>query len=193
VSHKVYFIVYRIYFSTMSQNDGLPSYLILDDLDSLCIKTLNLLIHARWYKLGCGHTFNRRIDRITSAVCISDLVFYVFCVVLCVGFCTGHFVIVPLNLTYLQCLQHSLFKHLFNLYYKSCVRTATIFVAEIGEPPNAAQTNWEPYTREDVVQLSFPWLTRDLVLKKTRKNNKYNKGILMPYNCRLGLLTSKCR
>ena len=40
-----------------------------------------------------------------------------FCVVLCVSFCTGHFVMVPLNLTYLHCLQHSLFEHLFNLYY----------------------------------------------------------------------------
>jgi len=39
-----------------------------------------------------------------------------FCV-LCVGFCTGHFVMVPLNLTYLHCLQHSVFEHLFNLYY----------------------------------------------------------------------------
>jgi len=25
---------------------------------------------------------------------------------------------VPLNLTYLHCLQHSLFEHIFNLYYK---------------------------------------------------------------------------
>ena len=24
---------------------------------------------------------------------------------------------VPLNMTYLHCLQHSLFEHLFNLYY----------------------------------------------------------------------------
>ena len=31
-------------------------------------------------------------------------------------FCTGHFVMVPLNMTYLHCLQHSLFEHLFNLY-----------------------------------------------------------------------------
>ena len=45
------------------------------------------------------------------------------CVVPCVSFCTGHFVMVPLNMTYLQCLQHSLFEHLliyiehlFNLY-----------------------------------------------------------------------------
>jgi len=31
-------------------------------------------------------------------------------------YCTGHFVIVPLNLTYLHCLQHSFFEHIFNLY-----------------------------------------------------------------------------
>jgi len=37
---------------------------------------------------------------------------------LCVGFCTGYFVTVPLNLTYLHCLQHSFFGHLFNLYYQ---------------------------------------------------------------------------
>ena len=39
-----------------------------------------------------------------------------FCVVLCVGFCTGHFVMVPLNLTYLHYLRHSFFEHLFSLY-----------------------------------------------------------------------------
>ena len=32
--------------------------------------------------------------------------------VLCVGFCTGHFVLVPLKLAYLQCLQLSFFEHL---------------------------------------------------------------------------------
>ena len=48
----------------------------------------------------------------------ADFMFWTkcFCVVLCVSFCTGHFVMVPLNLTYLHCLQHSLFEHLFNLY-----------------------------------------------------------------------------
>jgi len=40
-----------------------------------------------------------------------------FCAVLSVGFCTGHFVMVPLNLTCLHCLQHSFFAYLFNLYY----------------------------------------------------------------------------
>jgi len=39
------------------------------------------------------------------------------CVVPCVSFCTGHFVMVPLNMTYLHCLQHSLFEHLSNLYW----------------------------------------------------------------------------
>ena len=33
----------------------------------------------------------------------------------CVSFCTGNFVMVPINLTYLHCFQHSLFEHLFNL------------------------------------------------------------------------------
>jgi len=42
----------------------------------------------------------------------------VFCVVPCASFCTGHFVMVQLKMTYLHCLQHSLFKHLFNLYLK---------------------------------------------------------------------------
>jgi len=40
-----------------------------------------------------------------------------FCVVPCVSFCTGHFVMVPLNMIYIHCLQHSLFEHLFNLYW----------------------------------------------------------------------------
>jgi len=48
-------------------------------------------------------------------------------VVLCVSFCTGHFVIVTLNLAYLHCLQHSLFKHLFNLYYKNKHTQNTIY------------------------------------------------------------------
>jgi len=47
-------------------------------------------------------------------------IFGFFCVVLCVSFCTGQFVMVPLNLTYLHCLQRSLFEHLFNLYWNLC-------------------------------------------------------------------------
>ena len=40
------------------------------------------------------------------------LVFSCFCAVLCVCLCTGLFVMVPLNLTCLHCLQYSFFKHL---------------------------------------------------------------------------------
>jgi len=40
-----------------------------------------------------------------------------FCVILCVGFCIGHFVMVFLNLTYLHSLQEPFYEHLFNLYY----------------------------------------------------------------------------
>jgi len=43
-------------------------------------------------------------------------VLLVFCAVLCVCFCTSHFEMVPLNMTYLHCLQHSSCEHLFNLY-----------------------------------------------------------------------------
>jgi len=57
---------------------------------------------------------------------------YILCVEICTGhthayvqsfvsfcvlvFCTGHSVMVPLNFTYLHCLQHSLLEHLFNLF-----------------------------------------------------------------------------
>jgi len=45
-----------------------------------------------------------------------------FCVVLCVCFfCTGHCVMVPLNLTCLHYLQHSFFEHLYNLYKSSII------------------------------------------------------------------------
>jgi len=39
---------------------------------------------------------------------------------ICLGisiFVVCHFVMVPFNLTYLHCLQHFMFEHLFNLYY----------------------------------------------------------------------------
>jgi len=39
------------------------------------------------------------------------------------------FVIVPLNMTYLHCLQHSLFEHLFNLYL--FYRHITNFIPDI--------------------------------------------------------------
>ena len=46
----------------------------------------------------------------------------------CVSFCTGHFVMVPLNMTYLHCLQHSLFEHLFNFYYLN-----TVYLPQLNE------------------------------------------------------------
>jgi len=48
------------------------------------------------------------------------LLLCVLCVVLCVRFCTGHIVMVPLNFNCLHCLQHFFFEHLFDLYYIKC-------------------------------------------------------------------------
>jgi len=43
-------------------------------------------------------------------------------VLICMYFlCTGYFVMVPLKLTYLHCLQHSSFEHLFNLYCQTAM------------------------------------------------------------------------
>ena len=64
---------------------------------------------------------NTKIVFLNFCCVLIMLMFHVFCVVLCVCFCTGHFVMVPLNLTFLYCLQHSLFEHLFNLYYSHTV------------------------------------------------------------------------
>jgi len=55
-------------------------------------------------------------------------------VFLCVSF-KGHFVMVPLNLTYLHCLQHSLYEHLFNLYCK------TLYIYITGKKHNRKQMN----------------------------------------------------
>jgi len=55
--------------------------------------------------------------RETQNVCCV-LVFCTFlCCSVCDFFCTGHFVMVPLNLTCLHCLQHSFLEHFFNLQY----------------------------------------------------------------------------
>ena len=49
-----------------------------------------------------------------------------FCfAVLCVCFCTGRFVMVFLNLTYLHCLQHSFFEHHLNLYKTNQLKICT--------------------------------------------------------------------
>jgi len=55
------------------------------------------------------------------------LVLTCFCVVLCFWFCTGHCVMVPLNLTCLHCLQHSFFERPLNLYYERFNTRKTIF------------------------------------------------------------------
>ena len=75
-------------------------------------------------KAGGGHTqcvsltltFVTVILRVFFLIVCYVLVFYIFfCCSVC-KFCTGHFVMVSLHLTYLQCLQRSFFEHLFNLY-----------------------------------------------------------------------------
>ena len=58
----------------------------------------------------------RKIQKYSLSKCLLRHDNVSFCVVPCVSFCTGHFVMVPLNITNLHCLQHSLFEHLFNLY-----------------------------------------------------------------------------
>jgi len=53
--------------------------------------------------------------------------------VLCCSVCWflyGHFVMLHLNLTYLHCLQHSYFKHLFNLYCTSTLHTFTFVLSQ---------------------------------------------------------------
>jgi len=68
-----------------------------------------------------------------------------FCVLLCVSFCTGNFVIVPLNLTYLHCLLHSLFEHLFNLYNINRERI---------QMPTYSRTIWASPQRFGIIFLS---------------------------------------
>ena len=48
-----------------------------------------------------------------------------FCVVLCVSFCRGHFVMVPLNLTYLHCLQLS-YLNISSIYI--CITRTLVFL-----------------------------------------------------------------
>jgi len=68
-----------------------------------------------------------------------------FCVVPCVSFCTGHFVMVPLNITYLHCLQHSLFEHLFNLFYvKICLYLEFYFKISIDQSGYLAYNSYRP-------------------------------------------------
>jgi len=57
---------------------------VMENIQIICYKTYTKLLH----------------------VVLGVLLFCAFCTVLSVCFCTGHFVMVPLNLTYLHCLKH---------------------------------------------------------------------------------------
>ena len=58
------------------------------------------------------------------------LLFWVLCAFLCVCFGTGHFVTVPLNLTYLHCLQHSL--NISSIYFK-LDQKVNLFICNLSE------------------------------------------------------------
>jgi len=59
----------------------------------------------------------KKTTKLVFSECLLRLgVLRVLCCSVCVFLCTGHFVMVPLNLTSLHCLQHSFFEHLYNLY-----------------------------------------------------------------------------
>ena len=89
---------------------------------------------------------------------------YSFCVVPCVSFCTGHFVMVPLNMTYLHCLKHSLFEHLFNLY---CHRNKLLMYKA-----NKLHNNMESLGRVvSEIFFNFIWrciFTRDLLMQPVK-------------------------
>ena len=59
---------------------------------------------------------NRKTQKIVISLCLLRpcLLRVLWC---SVCFCTGHFVIVPINLTCPHCLQHFFFEHLLHLYY----------------------------------------------------------------------------
>ena len=71
------------------------------------------------YTSLCYHMYIRKTHKIFLNVCCA-MVFYVFCVALCVGFCTGQFVMVPLN-----------FEHLFNLYWHIYIVYNILFCASL--------------------------------------------------------------
>jgi len=74
-----------------------------------------ILIKVTWITHTMTKTNKRKTQKIVCFACMLRLgVLHV----LCVCFCTSHFVMVPLNLTCLHCFQHSFFEHLFNLYYQ---------------------------------------------------------------------------
>jgi len=76
----------------------------------------------------------------------------VLCAVLCVGFCTGLSVMVLLNLTCLQCLQHSFFEDLLNSY--DLIRV----------------NNIKPTTKVDLDTCSLFWSMATLIYESTQCN-----------------------
>ena len=64
---------------------------------------------------------------------------------------------VPLNMTYLHCLQHSLFEHLFNLYYIKVVVTKHPYI--LGSP----------YGRPGIVVCEIDQIVSKYVIKKLDK------------------------
>ena len=84
---------------------------------------VSVLINANRNLKICCIIYRQKTQKYSLSKCMlrHDVV-RIFCVFPYVSFCTGHFVMVPLNMTYLHCLQHSLFEPLFNLYWNVCYR-----------------------------------------------------------------------
>ena len=87
----------------------------------------------------------------------------------CVSFCTGHFVMVPLIMTYLHCLQQSLFEHLFNLY---------LIKQEICRSKHYAFIRWN---FRNVTKNMFQVAKNDFFLSMSYKI--YLQKLLSKFNC----------
>ena len=85
-----------------------------------------------------------------------------FCVVLCVGFCAGHFVMVP-KLTYLHCLQRFFFEHRFNLYfYRTSALCAAVISMDDNTRSHRALVAREYLEREVIERMDWPDRSPDL-------------------------------
>jgi len=67
---------------------------------------------------------------------VASWCFMCFCVVLYVGLCTSHYVMVPLNLAYLHCLRHPFFKDAMSVSFRSILFTSYILTAATPPPVN---------------------------------------------------------
>jgi len=67
------------------------------------------------YKYKCEKENNKNTNIIVLNICFVML-FCMFCVVPSVCLCTVRFVMVPLTLTYLQCLKHIFFDNFFSFF-----------------------------------------------------------------------------